>query len=185
MMAETDPWKYLQWTSDECETSLRGEGLRLHGAYDEDSALIGFLASLDHGIGFEPLIEYLCVGASARNQGVGSALISFFETELHPQARNFYLFVSDINDDAQRLYLRRGYLPVGALPNFNLTGQTEFLFRKGHVPLTATALTRAALRVDNPGFMADYSRLRRRRGRTEVACGLLAATAVELDCLRV
>lgn len=134
MMATTDPWSYLQWSHAECETSLREEGLRLHGAYDEGE-LVGFLASLDHGIGFEPLIEYLCVAAHARDHGIGSALIHFFETKLHASARNLYLFVSDINDNAQRLYLRRGYLPVGALPNFNLTGQTEFLFRRTRGPL--------------------------------------------------
>jgi ribosomal protein S18 acetylase RimI-like enzyme len=68
------------------------------------------------------------------NRGVGSGLIDFFEKELYPDAANLYLFVSDLNPNAQRLYLRLGYVPVGALPNYNLITQTEFMFRKTRGP---------------------------------------------------
>jgi ribosomal protein S18 acetylase RimI-like enzyme len=135
LMTETDPWKCLQWSRQQCESNLTHSQLRVDGAFSEEGVLLGFLASMAHGIGLEPLIEYLCVDAEVRNRGVGSALVEFFELALHPQARNLYLFVSDINPNAQRLYLRLGYLPVGALPNYNLEQQTEFLFRKTRGPL--------------------------------------------------
>jgi ribosomal protein S18 acetylase RimI-like enzyme len=69
-----------------------------------------------------------------RNKGIGTKLIKYFELTLYLEAHNLYLFVSDINPNAQRLYLRLGYLPVGAIPNYNLEMQTEFLFRKTRGP---------------------------------------------------
>ncbi|ASW55791.1 N-acetyltransferase [Plantactinospora sp. KBS50] len=133
MMAASDPWKRLARSAQECETSLRHPNIRLDVAV-EGKAITGFLASLENGVGFEPLIEYLCVGEAARNRGVGSGLIDFFERKLYPESANLYLFVSDLNPNAQRLYLRLGYVPVGALPNYNLITQTEFLFRKTRGP---------------------------------------------------
>ena len=47
------------------------------------------------------------------------------------------MFVSDINPGAIRLYNRLGYSQVGAWPNFNLEGQTEFLLRKSRRPVQA------------------------------------------------
>lgn len=79
----------------------------------------------------------LCVDSQHRSQGVGSRLIEHFEEVLFPAADNLYLFVSDINPDAIRLYVRLGYLQVGALPNFNLEMQTEFLHRKTRRPRQA------------------------------------------------
>ncbi len=65
---------------------------------------------------------------------VGTRLIKHVEEVLFPNAANLYLFVSDINPKAIDLYVRLGYSQVGALPNFNLVGQTEFLHRKSRRP---------------------------------------------------
>ena len=64
-----------------------------------------------------------------------ATLISHFEDTLFPEADSLYLFVSDINPDAIRLYVRLGYLQVGVFPNFNLEGQTEYLHRKSRRPV--------------------------------------------------
>jgi ribosomal protein S18 acetylase RimI-like enzyme len=108
--------------------------MRIHGVLTPAGDLCGFLASLASGLGGEPLIEYLCVAESSRNQGLGSKLITFFEDVLFPDADNLYLFVSDINPNAIRLYVRLGYQQIGAMPNFNLESQTEFLHRKSRRP---------------------------------------------------
>jgi ribosomal protein S18 acetylase RimI-like enzyme len=133
MMARSDPWRWLGRTEQQCAAALRHPHLRVHVAASE-AEVLGFIASMEFGVGFEPLIEYVCVDAAQRNSGVGSRLIEYFERELYPTARNLYLFVSDINPHAQRLYLRLGYVPAGALPNYNLEMQTEFLFRKTRGP---------------------------------------------------
>lgn len=129
MMLESNPWNKLYFTRAQCEEDLARPEMRVHGAVS-DGRILGFLASLSNGIGFEPMIEYLCVRDEYRNLGLGTKLISFFENMLFPEADNLYLFVSDINPDAIRLYVRLGYAQVGALPNFNLPMQTEFLYRK-------------------------------------------------------
>ena len=102
--------------------------------------MIGFLASVQYGVGLEPLLEYLCIDSEYRNKGVGAKLIEYFESTLYLQARNLYLFASDINPNAQRLYLRLGYLPVGGIHNYNLEMQTEFLFCKTRGPKQAGQL---------------------------------------------
>lgn len=133
LMLAANPWDKLYFTREQCEKDLRNPMLRLDAAVDGDT-IVGFLASMEHGIGFEPMIEYLCVDADWRNKGVGTQLISHFENTLFPNADNLYMFVSDINPNAIRLYVRLGYQQIAALPNFNLVSQTEFLHRKFRRP---------------------------------------------------
>jgi ribosomal protein S18 acetylase RimI-like enzyme len=133
-MSRSSPWNVLYFSKEQCAADLALPEITVHGAVNPDGTIVGFLASLAHGIGFEPMIEYLCVEEEFRNTGVGTKLIDYFETVLFPDSDNLYLFVSDINPAAARLYVRLGYLPIGALPNFNLESQTEFLHRKSRRP---------------------------------------------------
>jgi ribosomal protein S18 acetylase RimI-like enzyme len=134
LMVGSNPWNALCFTREQCEADLARPQLVVHGAMDHDGKVLGFLASVEYGIGLEPMIEYLCVAEEFRSCGIGTRLIEFFESELFPDADNLYLFVSDINPNAIRLYVRLGYLQVGAFPNFNLESQTEFLHRKSRRP---------------------------------------------------
>jgi len=135
MMAASDPWKRFGVSKAQAEESLTHDQIRLDGAVDNDQIVLGFLASMQYGVGFEPLIKYLCVDSNYRSKGIGTNLVSFFES-LYSDAKNLYLFVSDINPNAARLYLRLGYVPTGALANYNVETQTEFLFRKSRGPRT-------------------------------------------------
>lgn len=139
LMIGSNPWNALYFTTEQCEEDLHRHELVVHGAVadsavDEKGRILGFLASMKYGIGLEPMVEYLCIDEEFRGQGIGTALIAHFESELFPDADNLYLFVSDINPNAIRLYVRLGYQQIGALPNFNLEGQTEFLHRKSRRP---------------------------------------------------
>jgi GNAT superfamily N-acetyltransferase len=134
MMVWSNPWKVLFFSEEQCFQDLCKSELDVHGAVDPGGEVLGFLAAMPLGIGFEPMIEYLCVREDMRGRGVGSALIKHFEDVLFPEADNLYLFVSDINPDAMRLYVRLGYAQIGAMPNFNLIAQTEFLHRKSRRP---------------------------------------------------
>lgn len=135
IMAESHPWRSLFFSLAECEEMLRAPNVELHAsvAFD-DRRILGFIATAILGVGSEPLIEYLCVTEVARNAGIGSSLMSFAADQLFSAADNIYLFVSDINPEAIRLYERLGYGRVGALPDFNLTGQTEYLYRMSRRP---------------------------------------------------
>jgi len=134
MMVCSNPWNALYFTEDQCFKDLTNPLLDVLGAVNLKRNVVGFLAAMANGIGFEPMIEYLCVREDFRGCGIGTKLISHFESVLFPTADNLYLFVSDINPKAIDLYVRLGYLQVGALPNFNLLGQTEFLHRKSRRP---------------------------------------------------
>jgi [ribosomal protein S18]-alanine N-acetyltransferase len=137
LMAESNPWNKLYFSKEQCEAQLSRPEIRVHGAVGQEETILGFLASAENGIGFEPMIEFLCVDQRFRGKGIGTRLIAFFEEELFPDADNLYLFVSDINPNAMRLYVRQGYSQVGALPNFDLEMQTEFLYRKTRRPRQA------------------------------------------------
>lgn len=115
LMMRSNPWNKLYFTQDQCEDDLARPEMTVHGAVSDDGAVLGFLAALANGIGFEPMIEYLCVDPGHRNKGIGSALITHFEDVQFPAADNLYLFVSDINPDAIRLY-EAGLRPVGCVP---------------------------------------------------------------------
>lgn len=148
MMLSTHPWNALYFTEEQLAADLaNGEAIQVYAAVTPDAKKpLGFLASMAHGIGFEPMIEYLCVSESCRGKGIGTALIRFFEEVLFPDADNLYLFVSDINPSAIALYERLGYQRIGALPDFNLMEQTEFLYRKTRRPRQAA---KAATRYQN------------------------------------
>jgi ribosomal protein S18 acetylase RimI-like enzyme len=137
LMVVTSPWSDLHFSKEQCVTNLRDPEVVVHGAMSPRDGLIGFIASMASGIGKEPMIEYLCVAEEARGRGIGTDLIAFFEQVLFPDADNLYLFVSDINPRARRLYARLGYITAGALPDYNLESQTEFLLRKSRRPRQA------------------------------------------------
>jgi ribosomal protein S18 acetylase RimI-like enzyme len=134
LMVATNPWNKLCFSLEQCQAHLVHPAIEVYGAIGVGSEIEGFVASMALGIGFEPLLEYICVREQSRGQGVGTFLIEYFETILFPLADNLYLFVSDINPEAARLYRRLGYYQVGALPDYNLPMQTEFLFRKTRGP---------------------------------------------------
>lgn len=141
MMASSPPWDVLHFSRKQCLDSLSHPALRIHACLGAGGDIVGFLASMEHGIGFEPMIEYLCVREDCRGQGIGTQLVGFFEDQLFPEADNLYLFVSDINPGAARLYNRLCYLQVGAIPDFNLQAQTEFLMRKTRRPIQEARVT--------------------------------------------
>jgi ribosomal protein S18 acetylase RimI-like enzyme len=114
--------------------NLSGPLITVHLAVSPAGERLGFLATLPTGLGSEPLLEYLCVDETRRNSGVGTCLIAYFEEQMYADAANVYLFVSDINPDAARLYERLGYKRIGVLPDYNIVGQTEFLYRKYRRP---------------------------------------------------
>ncbi len=134
MMASSPPWSGLGFTSEQCRLNLGEPDVSVHLALSMDGEVIGFIATMAHGIGLEPLIEYLCVAETKRNGGIGTQLIEFFENTLFPDVDNLYLFVSDFNLGAIKLYERLHYVRVGNLEDFNVVGQTEYLYRKSRRP---------------------------------------------------
>jgi bifunctional pyridoxal-dependent enzyme with beta-cystathionase and maltose regulon repressor activities/RimJ/RimL family protein N-acetyltransferase len=132
-MASSSPWSILYFTESQCHQNLSSPTITLHIA-EIDGVLVGFAATNVTGMEGEPLLEYICVDSNYRGQGIGSQMLEFIEKKLYPYADNIYLFVSDINPRAIALYERIGYEQIGELANYNLFGQTEFLYRKFRCP---------------------------------------------------
>ena len=77
--------------------------------------------------GYIPLIG---VAPGEYGQGVGKALMDYAEGQVFQQVSELFLLVSDFNEPAQRFYQRRGYIQVGALPDYILTGVSELIYYK-------------------------------------------------------
>ena len=141
LMIAAPPWRDLGFTYEGCLEDLNLPDLDVHGVLDESGDVLAFVATLAHGAGLEPMVEYICVAPQLRGSGLGTRLLTYVHEDLFPRAVNIYMFVSDINSDAERLYRRLGYDRVGALPDYNLTGQTEYLLRKTSGPIRSRAVT--------------------------------------------
>jgi len=133
MMSCSSPWCILHFSEQQCIDNLGHPEITLHVAKVAE-ILAGFVATRASGIEDEPLLEYICVDSKYRCQGIGGQMLRFVEEILFPEADNLYLFVSDINPRAIALYERVNYMRVGEFPNYNLFGQTEYLYRKFRRP---------------------------------------------------
>lgn len=77
--------------------------------------------------GYIPLIG---VAPGEYGQGVGKTLMDYAEDQIFQEASELFLLVSDFNEPAQHFYQRRGYIQVGALPNYILQGVSELIYLK-------------------------------------------------------
>jgi len=146
-MASSPPWNELFFTEERCLENLSDPSLDLHIA-EFKSSFVGFMATRATGMEGEPLLEYICVKPQYRGSGIGTSMLEHAEENLFPNANNIYLFVSDINPRAITLYERIGYTQVGELKNYNLWGQTEYIYRKFRRPRQEQFVPQGSLAKD-------------------------------------
>jgi ribosomal protein S18 acetylase RimI-like enzyme len=77
-----------------------------------------------------PYLRLIAVDESFQGRGVGSALLSEFESRTASVGRDYCLLVSDFNEGAHAFYERHGYRKAGILPDFARPGITEILMVK-------------------------------------------------------
>lgn len=133
LMSSSPPWNKLFFSEQQCLASLSDPDLDLYIAEFEND-FIGFMATRATGMEGEPLLEYLCIKHQYRGRGIGTRMLEFLEENIFPDSDNIYLFVSDINPRAIKLYEKIGYTKIGQLENYNLWGQTEYIYRKFRRP---------------------------------------------------
>ncbi len=93
--------------------------------------VVGFIWFLLRGaFAHSGYIRLIAVAASARGQGVGTALMEVAEKRIFQSGPNVFLLVSTFNRPAQQFYRRRGYRPVGRVPDYVASGLTELIYRK-------------------------------------------------------
>ncbi len=81
-----------------------------------------------------PYLRLIAVDETLRGAGVGTALLSEFESRTKYIGRDWCLLVSDFNLSAQAFYEKKGYRRAGALPDFARPGITEILMVKKRQP---------------------------------------------------
>src|SRR5258708_21886801 len=75
-------------------------------------------------------IRWIGVTEQYQGGGIGRQLLAAAENYVRQTAHDVFLLCSDFNVDAQRFYLRQGYIHVGSLPDYVLPGVAELIFRK-------------------------------------------------------
>jgi GNAT superfamily N-acetyltransferase len=129
-LLDADPWRRLGYT--------RADWLRLLRTPLEGRE--GFVAVIDGRVSGLALVrprflggdylELFAVAAAARGHGLGATLLAHLEAMVFARARNFFVCVSDFNEEARRFYARHGYAHVGTLPDLLVHGSAELLLRK-------------------------------------------------------
>lgn len=123
LMTRTPLWADTGYAFDRCLAYI-SHPASITFAVLKDGSVAGFATVLEHGMGFEPMLMFLCVDAHWRRQGVATALMECVE-KTFPR---LYLTVTETND-ARNFYLRRGWTRVGALPDHEVPGVTELIMR--------------------------------------------------------
>jgi diamine N-acetyltransferase len=78
-----------------------------------------------------PYLELLALLPIAQNQGIGSSILGWLESEaLQHEARNLWVCASSFNSRALRFYERHGFRPAASLPGLVAEGYDEILLRK-------------------------------------------------------
>ncbi len=78
-----------------------------------------------------PYIRLIAVKSGSRSAGIGSQLLDYVEVLLRQrQAGKVFLTVAEFNDQAKRLYERRGYTEVARIPDLFHAGYAEHVMMK-------------------------------------------------------
>ena len=82
-----------------------------------------------------PYLHMIAVHDDCKHKGVGSILMDYFEQDSLRYGKNkmrtkVFLLVNELNTNAQKFYLNRGYEEVGRLDSLFRKGVTEKLFMK-------------------------------------------------------
>lgn len=129
----SDPWITLGLTFEQAlQRVLDTTGREIFVATVSDQ-IVGILILQRVGL-VNGYIALLAVHPGWRCRGIGSQLIAWAEERIFRQSPNVFLCVSSFNTHAQKLYERLGYQRVGELPDFVVSGHSEFLMRKTRGP---------------------------------------------------
>lgn len=91
----------------------------------------GFAWVLPRGaFGRSPYLRWFGIRPGLHGQGLGSALLAHVELLAAEHGRELFLLAADFNIEAQRFYIRHGYVQAGTLPDYVVPGVAELLYFK-------------------------------------------------------
>jgi len=100
--------------------------------------VVGFIwFRLDGTFDHSGYVRWIAVAPDSRARGIGRALMRYAEERIFRKGPNVFLMVSEFNRRAQGFYKRQGYIKVGAVDDYIVSGITERLYRKTRGPIMA------------------------------------------------
>lgn len=124
MLSQTAPWSDTGYTMDRCEKLLEHPEMELYTNSEREN-IRGFAAVLKCGMGFEPMVMFLCVAKEYQRQGIGGNIMDAVE-KAYPRV---YLTVTSGNP-ALSFWEKRGYRSAGEIQDYEQPGIPEIIMYK-------------------------------------------------------
>lgn len=124
MLSQTKPWSDTGYTLEKCEKLLEHSEIELYTNRGGNN-IRGFAAVLKCGMGFEPMVMFLCVAKEHQRQGIGGDIMDAVE-RTYPR---IYLTVTSGNT-ALYFWEKRGYKVAGEIPDYEQPGTPEIIMYK-------------------------------------------------------
>jgi ribosomal protein S18 acetylase RimI-like enzyme len=132
-MVETPLWKRYDLIVEKAVANFEAGLSRADWLIVAESGrqALGFAWAIPKGaFGRSPYLRLIGVHPENAGAGVGTKLLDEIERMAAAVSNDLFLLVSDFNHDAQRFYMRQGYVQIGAIPAYVVPGVTELIFRK-------------------------------------------------------
>lgn len=127
-----EPWSRMGYADETLISYLAdtdtNAGARKFGIWQSDN-LTGCISVRDPWL-IGPYLEMLALLPDWQGRGIGSAVLSWYEQEASPGARNLWVVSSSFNERALAFYRRHGFEDVATLPSLVFDGFDEILLRK-------------------------------------------------------
>lgn len=128
--AASEPWLTLGVSATALKNYMLREDANMYSyAVHVEDNLAG-LISLRYPWLRGPYIELLGLMESYRNQGIGTQVLNWAETQARFQNQNIWLATSSFNHQALQFYQRHGFKQIGTIEGLVHSDYDELLLRK-------------------------------------------------------
>jgi len=124
----------IYFSNCESTEAFLTDGIRkgeIYVAINEEAVCTGFMR-IESNFAFSgfPLLRAIAVKPEYRSKGIGGKLLEFYEQTGFEKSIKLFLFVSELNTRARKLYKEKEYVQVGSIPGFYAPGINELLLMK-------------------------------------------------------
>jgi ribosomal protein S18 acetylase RimI-like enzyme len=129
LLSNSEPWITLGINYERCLKVCNDPGFKTYIAHI-DRRPAGVIILDPKGLAGAPYIKLIAVDPLYRNRKTGAAMLKFVEDEYRGKARFIFLCVSSFNARAQKFYALHGFVQVGELKGFIISGASELIMQK-------------------------------------------------------
>lgn len=129
-LAAMDPWKRLGYGAEPLGRYLAAvdPSLKRFAVQHEQKTIA--VACIRYPWLRGPYLELLAVFPGNQGQGVGQAILAWFEDQARPSAKNLWTMTSEFNHPARRFYQAAGFIEIAPVADLVADGCNEILLRK-------------------------------------------------------